>query len=135
MTTGQNAVFACELSQEGVTNGEWWLGDNLLQNNDLNQMTCQGRVHRLTLQMVTPDDSGDVAFVVGEEKTVACLLVEEKPKGNRDVNGDVKDGLLVLTHLHLSISISPSLSSIKQLCLGTLEHPLFICCAASSIPS
>ncbi|XP_055739563.1 obscurin isoform X6 [Salvelinus fontinalis] len=80
VTTGQNAVFACELSQEGVTNGEWWLGDNLLQNNDLNQMTCQGRVHRLTLQMVTPDESGDVAFVVGEEKTVACLLVEEKPK-------------------------------------------------------
>ncbi|XP_029581196.1 obscurin isoform X4 [Salmo trutta] len=80
VTTGQNAVFACELSQEGVTNGEWWLGDNLLQNNDLNQMTCQDRVHRLTLQMVTPDDSGDVAFVVGEEKTVACLLVEEKPK-------------------------------------------------------
>ncbi|XP_045080728.1 obscurin isoform X16 [Coregonus clupeaformis] len=80
VTTGQDAVFACELSQEGVTNGEWWLGDNLLQNNDLNQMTCQGRVHRLTLQMVTTDESGDVAFVVGEEKTVACLLVEEKPK-------------------------------------------------------
>ncbi|XP_034146064.1 obscurin isoform X5 [Esox lucius] len=80
VTTGQNAVFACELSQEDVTNGEWWLGDNLLQNNDLNQMTCQGRVHRLTLQMVTPDDSGDVAFVVGDEKTVASLLVEEKPK-------------------------------------------------------
>ncbi|XP_055722117.1 obscurin-like isoform X1 [Salvelinus fontinalis] len=80
VTTGQDAVFVCELSQEGVTNGEWWLGDNLLQNNDLNQMTFQGRVHRLTLQMVTTDESGDVAFVVGEEKTVACLLVEEKPK-------------------------------------------------------
>eukprot|EP00063_Salmo_salar_P021262 XP_013996097.1 PREDICTED: obscurin isoform X24 [Salmo salar] len=80
VTTGQDAVFACELSQEGVTNGEWWLGDNLLQNNDLNQITFQGRVHRLTLQMVTTDESGDVAFVVGEEKTVACLLVEEKPK-------------------------------------------------------
>ncbi|KAL0966229.1 hypothetical protein UPYG_G00292620 [Umbra pygmaea] len=80
VTSGQNAVFACELSQEGVANGEWWLGDNLLQNNDLNQMSSLGRVHRLTLHMVTPDDSGDVAFVVGEEKTVACLLVEEKPK-------------------------------------------------------
>ncbi|XP_036842040.1 obscurin isoform X18 [Oncorhynchus mykiss] len=80
VTTGQDAVFACELSQEGVTNGQWWLGDNLLQNNDLNQMTFQGRVHRLTLQMVTTDESGDVAFVVGEKKTVACLLVEEKPK-------------------------------------------------------
>lgn len=81
VTTGQDAVFEVELSHSGVTNGEWWLGDNLLQNNDLNQMSDQGRVHRLVLKMVTTDESGDVAFVVGEEKSVACLLVEEKPKG------------------------------------------------------
>ncbi|XP_062259632.1 obscurin isoform X2 [Platichthys flesus] len=80
VTTGQDAVFEVELSHSGVTNGEWWLADNLLQNNDLNQMSSQGRVHRLTLKMVTTEESGDVAFVVGEEKTVACLLVEEKPK-------------------------------------------------------
>ncbi|XP_028282657.1 obscurin isoform X3 [Parambassis ranga] len=80
VTTGQDAVFEVELSHSGVTNGEWWLGDNLLQNNDLNQMSCQGRVHRLVLKMVTTDESGDVAFVVGEEKSVACLQVEEKPK-------------------------------------------------------
>ncbi|KTF85971.1 hypothetical protein cypCar_00030345 [Cyprinus carpio] len=30
--------------------------------------------------MVTPDDSGDVAFVVGPEKSIAYLLVQEKPK-------------------------------------------------------
>ncbi|XP_069366606.1 obscurin isoform X7 [Paralichthys olivaceus] len=80
VTTGQDAVFEVELSHSGVTNGEWWLADNLLQNNDLNQMSSQGRVQRLTLKMVTTDESGDVAFVVGEEKSVACLLVEEKPK-------------------------------------------------------
>ncbi|XP_040910988.1 obscurin isoform X8 [Toxotes jaculatrix] len=80
VTTGQDAVFEVELSHSGVANGEWWLGDNLLQNNDLNQMSSQGRVHRLVLKMVTTDESGDVAFVVGEEKSVACLLVEEKPK-------------------------------------------------------
>ncbi|XP_036940159.1 obscurin-like isoform X8 [Acanthopagrus latus] len=80
VTTGQDAVFEVELSHAGVTNGEWWLGDNNLQNNDLNQMSSQGRVHRLVLKMVTTDESGDVAFVVGEEKSVACLLVEEKPK-------------------------------------------------------
>ncbi|XP_035861185.1 obscurin isoform X13 [Sander lucioperca] len=80
VTTGQDAVFEVELSHSGMTNGEWWLGDNLLQNNDLNQMSSQGRVHRLTLKMVTTDESGDVAFVLGEEKSVACLLVEEKPK-------------------------------------------------------
>ncbi|XP_070774234.1 obscurin [Enoplosus armatus] len=78
--TGQDAVFEVELSHSGVTNGEWWLGDNLLQNNDLNQMSSQGRVHRLVLKMVTTDESGDVVFVVGEEKSMACLLVEEKPK-------------------------------------------------------
>ncbi|XP_051809579.1 obscurin [Acanthochromis polyacanthus] len=80
VTTGQDAVFEVELSHSGVTSGEWWLGDNLLQNNDLNQMSSQGKVHRLALKMVTSDESGDVAFVVGEEKSVACLLVEEKPK-------------------------------------------------------
>lgn len=83
-TTGQDAVFEVELSHSGVTNGEWWLGDNLLQNNDLNQMSIHGRVHRLALKMVTTDESGDVAFVVGEEKCVACLQVEEKPKGKED---------------------------------------------------
>ncbi len=35
--------------------------------------------------MVTPDDSGDVAFVVGPEKSVAYLLVQEKPKGKRHI--------------------------------------------------
>ncbi|CAJ1072459.1 obscurin isoform X23 [Xyrichtys novacula] len=81
VTTGQDAVFEVELSHSGVTNWEWWLGDNLLQNNDLNQMSSHGTVQRLVLKMVTTDESGDVAFVVGEEKSVACLLVEEKPKG------------------------------------------------------
>lgn len=79
--TGQDAVFEVELTHSGVVNGEWWLGDNLLQNNDLNQMSSHGKVHRLVLKMVTTDESGDVAFVVGEEKSVACLVVEEKPKG------------------------------------------------------
>ncbi|XP_061652378.1 obscurin isoform X4 [Phyllopteryx taeniolatus] len=78
--SGQDAVFEVELSHTGVTHGQWWLADNLLQNNDLNQMTSDGRVHRLALKMVTTEESGDVAFVVGEEKSVACLLVEEKPK-------------------------------------------------------
>ncbi|XP_030016091.1 obscurin [Sphaeramia orbicularis] len=80
VTTGQDAVFEVEVSHPNVTNGEWWLGDNLLQNNDLNQMSIRGTVHRLVLKMVTTDESGDVAFVVGEEKSVACLEVEEKPK-------------------------------------------------------
>ena len=80
--TGQDAVFEVELTHSGVTNVEWWLADNHLQINDLNEMSCQGRVHRLALKMVTTDESGDVAFVVGDEKTVCALLVQDKPKGN-----------------------------------------------------
>ncbi|XP_046703831.1 obscurin [Silurus meridionalis] len=78
--TGEDAAFHCEVSQTGVTNGEWWLGSNHLQNNDLNQISSRGREHSLVLKMVTPDDSGDVAFVVGCERTVASLVVKEKPK-------------------------------------------------------
>ncbi|XP_030218591.1 obscurin isoform X3 [Gadus morhua] len=78
--TGGDAVFEVELSHAGVTHGEWWLADNQLQHNDLNEMSSAGRVHRLALKMVTTDETGDVAFVVGESRTVACLLVEEKAK-------------------------------------------------------
>ncbi|XP_051969741.1 LOW QUALITY PROTEIN: obscurin-like [Xyrauchen texanus] len=78
--TGEDAIFQCEVSCTGVTNVEWWLGSNHLQNNDLNQISCQGREHSLVLKMVTPDDSGDVAFVVGHEKSIAYLMVQEKPK-------------------------------------------------------
>ncbi|XP_073720234.1 obscurin isoform X40 [Misgurnus anguillicaudatus] len=78
--TGEDAVFKCEVSHSGITNVEWWLGSNHLQNNDLNQISCRGREHSLVLKMVTPDDSGDVAFVVGQEKSVAYLMVQEKPK-------------------------------------------------------
>lgn len=105
VTTGQDAVFEVELSHSGMTNGEWWLGDNLLQNNDLNQMSSQGRVHRLTLKMVTTDESGDVAFVLGEEKSVACLLVEEKPKGKGD---DTVTRVLLLTFISIHHQIALS---------------------------
>lgn len=81
VTTGEDAVFHCEVSQTGVTSIEWWLGSNHLQSNDLNQISSRGREHSLALKMVTPDDSGDVAFVVGCERTVASLVVKDKPKG------------------------------------------------------
>ncbi|XP_078141769.1 obscurin [Centroberyx gerrardi] len=88
VTAGEDAVFVCELSHADVSEGVWWLGSSPLQKNEMNQMTCQGRQHRLVLTMTTPEETGTVAFVVGEERTSACLLVvpkakvlfEEKPK-------------------------------------------------------
>ncbi|XP_036845201.1 obscurin [Oncorhynchus mykiss] len=77
---GQDAVFVCELSHKEVSECEWWLGSSLLQKNEMNQMSCLGHQHRLVLTMTTPEETGTVAFVVGEEKTSAQLLVLPKPK-------------------------------------------------------
>ncbi|XP_029109266.1 obscurin [Scleropages formosus] len=81
VTTGEDARFECEVSQLGVTHGEWRLGASILQNNDLNQMGCQGYRHSLVLKMLTSDDSDVVSFTVGEERTAANLLVLDKPQG------------------------------------------------------
>ncbi|XP_067369922.1 obscurin [Channa argus] len=80
VTAGEDAVFVCELSHIDVNEGVWWLGPNPLQKNEMNKMTCQGRQHRLVLTMTTPEETGAVAFVIGEERTSARLLVVPKPK-------------------------------------------------------
>ncbi|KAM9848902.1 obscurin [Aulostomus maculatus] len=79
VTAGEDAAFVCELSHANVSDGVWWLGKSPLQKNEMNQMTCQGRLHRLVLTMTTPEETGIVAFVVGEERTSARLLVVPKP--------------------------------------------------------
>ncbi|XP_056234585.1 obscurin [Seriola aureovittata] len=80
VTAGEDAAFVCELSHSDVSEGVWWLGSSPLQRNEMNQMTCQGRRHRLVLTMTTPEETGTVAFVIGDERTSACLLVVPKPK-------------------------------------------------------
>ncbi|KAM6963087.1 obscurin [Aplochiton taeniatus] len=80
VTAGEDAVFVCELSVEDVAEAAWWLGSSPLQSNEMNQMSCRGRQHRLVLTMTTPEETGTVAFVVGEERTAASLLVVPKVK-------------------------------------------------------
>ncbi|XP_055077076.1 obscurin [Periophthalmus magnuspinnatus] len=80
VTAGQDAIFVCELSHADVSEGVWWLGSTPLQKNDMNQMICDGRQHRLVLLMTTTEETGTVAFVIGEERTSAQLLVIPKPK-------------------------------------------------------
>ncbi|XP_068175389.1 obscurin [Antennarius striatus] len=80
VTAGEDAEFVCELSHANVSEGVWWLGSSPLQKNEMNQMTCEGWQQRLVLTMTTPEETGIVAFVVGEERTSAHLLVVPKPK-------------------------------------------------------
>ncbi|XP_019735716.1 obscurin isoform X2 [Hippocampus comes] len=97
VTAGEDAMFVCELSHANVNEGVWWLDSSPLQRNDMNQMTCQGRTHRLVLTMTTPDETGIVAFVIGEERTSASLsvvpklkvLFEEKPQDVRISEGEI----------------------------------------------
>lgn len=87
VTAGEDAVFECELSHAEVNEGVWWLGSSPLQKNEMNQMTCHGRQHRLILTMTTPEETGNIAFVVGEQRTSAQLLVVPKPKGESKNQG------------------------------------------------
>ncbi|XP_076860479.1 obscurin [Brachyhypopomus gauderio] len=80
VTAGEDAHFKCQLSHEGVTDGVWWLGSCILQNNQMNQMSCHGREHHLVLTMTTSEESSKVAFVVGGERTEAHLRVNCRPK-------------------------------------------------------
>ncbi|KAG7230718.1 hypothetical protein INR49_019531, partial [Caranx melampygus] len=80
VTAGEDAEFVCELSHSDVSEGVWWLGSSPLQRNEMNQMTFRGRQHRLVLTMTTPEETGTVAFVIGDERTSASLLVVPKPK-------------------------------------------------------
>ena len=84
VTAGEDAAFVCELSHADVSEGEWWLCSSPLQRNEMNRMTFHGRQQRLVLTMTTPDETGEVAFVIGEERTSAKLLVVPRVKG-RDV--------------------------------------------------
>ncbi|XP_062308204.1 obscurin [Osmerus eperlanus] len=79
VTAGEDAVFTCELSVAGMNEAAWWLGSSPLQKNEMNQMMCEGHLHTLVLTMTTPEETGTVAFVVGEERTSARLLVVPKP--------------------------------------------------------
>ena len=81
VTSGEDAVFVCELSHMDVSEGEWWLCSSPLQRNEMNQMTFRGRQQCLVLTMTTPDETGEVAFVIGEERTSAQLLVVPRVKG------------------------------------------------------
>lgn len=95
VTAGEDAKFVCELSHADVAEGVWWLGSSPLQRNEMNQMTCQGRQHLLVLAMTTPEETGTVTFVVGEERTSAHLLVVPKPKGEQRKKQELSAGKLI----------------------------------------
>ncbi|KAJ8251055.1 hypothetical protein GJAV_G00216750 [Gymnothorax javanicus] len=58
----EQAVFKCEVSDEKVT-GKWYKDGVEVKPSDRIKMTHNGRIHKLTIDGVTPSDAGDYTFV------------------------------------------------------------------------
>ena len=72
---GEDVHFECLLSHEETPLVQWKLQDVPLQNNEMNLIKAEGRVHSLTLRGVTTADSGTVTFTVGNHTSTASLTV------------------------------------------------------------
>lgn len=75
---GEDVHFECQLSHEETPQIQWKLQDVPLQNNEMNLIRSEGRVHSLTLRGVTASDSGTVTFTVGNHTSTASLTVRGK---------------------------------------------------------
>ncbi len=80
MYEGDDVRFECLVSHEEAPLAQWKLQDVPLQNNEMNLIKTEGRVHSLTLRGVTTADSGTVTFTVGNHTSTASLTV--RGKGN-----------------------------------------------------
>ncbi|XP_028328738.1 obscurin isoform X3 [Gouania willdenowi] len=93
-----DAIFTCELNYEDEE-GEWFLNDKQLLTNQVNTISHQGNVHRLTLKNLAPQDGGTVTFQVRKVKESSTLKVKEKRalflKSLDDVTGEEK-GMITL---------------------------------------
>lgn len=75
---GEDVRFECRVSHEEAPLAQWKLQDVPLQNNEMNLIKSEGRVHSLTLRGVTTADSGIVTFSVGNHTSTASLTVRGK---------------------------------------------------------
>ncbi|KAI4875367.1 hypothetical protein NFI96_022851, partial [Prochilodus magdalenae] len=62
LKAAEQAVFKCEVSDEKVT-GKWFKDGVEVVPNKRIKMTHVGRVHKLTIDDVKPEDAGDYTFV------------------------------------------------------------------------
>lgn len=83
VSEGEDVRFECLVSREEAPLVQWKLQDVPLQDNQMNVIESDGRLHSLTLRGVTEADSGTVTFTVGNHTSTASLTV----KGKKPVTG------------------------------------------------
>lgn len=90
MDEDSDAVFTCEINYADEE-AQWLLNDKVLFTNEVNTITHDGKVHKLTLKNLAPKDGGTITFQVRKVKESVALKV----KGNAFFNFyDIKKFLL-----------------------------------------
>lgn len=120
---GEDVHFECLVSHEEAALAQWKLQDVPLQNNEMNLIKAEGRVHSLTLRGVTKADSGTVTFSVGNHTSTASLTVRGKMNLLHQIIGGEKEKL---AHFSLcNIVAFFSHHSSVPFCYGTSSSRLF----------
>ncbi|XP_027146351.1 obscurin isoform X8 [Larimichthys crocea] len=105
-----DAVFTSEINyaDEEV---QWLLNDKVLFTNEVNTITHEGKVHKLTLKNLAPQDGGVITFQVRKVKESVTLEVKEKRavflKSLDDVIGEEK-GMITLACEASKPRVSPT---------------------------
>ncbi|XP_072297835.1 obscurin isoform X15 [Eucyclogobius newberryi] len=105
-----DAVFTCEVNypDEEV---QWLLNDKALFTNELNTISHDGKVHKLTLKNLAPQDGGTISVQVRKIKESVTLKVKEKCavflKSLDDVVGEEK-GMITLACEASKPRVSPT---------------------------
>ncbi|XP_035526999.1 obscurin isoform X29 [Morone saxatilis] len=105
-----DAVFTSEINyaDEEV---QWLLNDKVLFTNEVNTITHEGKVHKLTLKNLAPQDGGTITFQVRKVKESVTLRVKEKRavflKSLDDVIGEEK-GMITLACEASKPRVSPT---------------------------
>lgn len=72
-----DAVFVSEINYADEE-AQWLLNDKVLFTNEVNTITHEGKVHKLTLKNLAPQDGGTITFQVRKVKESVTLKVKGK---------------------------------------------------------
>lgn len=127
VTALENAVVSFEVSVSHDTVPVKWMHKNVeIKPSDKHRLSFQRKVHKLTLQNISPADAGEYTAVVGQLECKAKLFVESKCVFPSDVNINL---LYLISHSKNCLFISFPRGSFNlnfsphflQLC--TLQRP------------
>nr|XP_046264947.1 obscurin isoform X18 [Scatophagus argus] len=105
-----DAVFTVEINYADEE-AQWLLNDKVLFTNEVNTIIHEGKVHKLTLKNLAPQDGGTITFQVRKVKESVTLKVKEKRavflKSLDDVIGEER-GMITLACEASKPRVSPT---------------------------